>query len=1024
MADEWGEFLGTGAKKKSPQGDEWESFFGGGNKKRKNVAGGDEWETFLAGGPGEKVEKDDGKGILASLLTNAPVRGALTALDMPGRVIRASIHEASDAIGSGDASMEDFAGYLKNGIGTGDFVDTGNKWADRGLGLAGDILTDPFSYLSFGASGAAMAGVKGGARAMSKKAVANALAKEGLTDVADDVMRKGIHAADKDVLEKIGIQKGARFRAKIPGTDIGFSKHVGGEGLYDFVGKHVGENLGKVGGAIGSKLPDQLRTLPITNPAVRGGIEEMRFREHKQMGESLAKGIENAGLKNLDALNKQAKEVGLTGERVNEIMQGAKARNATEAVLARRMQTILRDVLFEGEAVPNGVDAAGNTLFKKAEDLTGRSRSLLEDYAPWQHSVEARKLVAEAGKRTGKQFGSLQQRGLKDADTFMGEAVDTTNNATRQASMNRIYRDKVRKETGADVDVDLFETDAFKLANSYIRGMSRSIAQDTWLNRIKSDPLLAARPDPFDLSPSAESVAAADEIAKIDDHIKTIARGRPEPLPGSRKAKKIAPLLERQGELKGTLEEQRTMVKSIAQEKHQAQIAKFVADGLEEIAADTYAEPWVKATMEKVAKATEPKELNKFIETFDWVTNRWKAYALLSPGYHFRNLLGGMFNNSFEGVDRATYGPMMRNLRQYQKGGINNVNPELRPYFKEMEKFGVLHGGNIRDISDIPTNGIRRKDGVMGEGMEFMDPTSLNNPVLAFNAKQAQKVEDFLRGSLFVHMRKKGSSVEEALEGINNYHFDYSELSPLETDVARRAIPFFTWTRKNFPLQVEQMWRNPGKYTMYTHIKNNLELGTEEEETVPEYYEDQLAIRSPFKTNDDERIYFMPDLPFRDLSENLNPEKGWLGSMNPIIKAPAENIAGKKFQTGVPMKDDWVPAPTNPAWDGILAALEPFGGKFGLPDVKRADDGTLMTTEREMYKIEQAMPVLGRFRRLYPSEKKYQDRAMTSWISFLAGLSSQTNTASAQQGEKYRVMIEEEERKKIDEALAKGSKQG
>jgi hypothetical protein len=52
--------------------------------------------------------------------------------------------------------------------------------------------------------------------------------------------------------------------------------------------------------------------------------------------------------------------------------------------------------------------------------------------------------------------------------------------------------------------------------------------------------------------------------------------------------------------------------------------------------------------------------------------------------------------------------------------------------------------------------------------------------------------------------------------------------------------------------------------------------------------------------------------------------------------------------------------------------------------------------------MEQFMPLLGRARRLAPSEQKYQDRMNTSWISFLTGFSMRTNTTSDQRSELYR----------------------
>ena len=75
--------------------------------------------------------------------------------------------------------------------GYGDYVNTGNKWADRALGFTGDVLLDPTTYLTLGTGTV----VKTTAKEAIEAGV-GAISREVLLSTADDVARKAVQAAD------------------------------------------------------------------------------------------------------------------------------------------------------------------------------------------------------------------------------------------------------------------------------------------------------------------------------------------------------------------------------------------------------------------------------------------------------------------------------------------------------------------------------------------------------------------------------------------------------------------------------------------------------------------------------------------------------------------------------------------------------------------------------------------------------------------------------------------------------------
>lgn len=69
-----------------------------------------------------------------------------------------------------------------------------------------------------------------------------------------------------------------------------------------------------------------------------------------------------------------------------------------------------------------------------------------------------------------------------------------------------------------------------------------------------------------------------------------------------------------------------------------------------------------------------------------------------------------------------------------------------------------------------------------------------------------------------------------------------------------------------------------------------------------------------------------------------------------------------------------------------------------MPTVIRRD-GEFLMTDKDLYKIEQAQPLLGRIRRLLPSEELYSDRRFTTVLSTIFGFGSFTNGERQQEGE-------------------------
>lgn len=154
----------------------------------------------------------------------------LTLVDTPRRAIISGINELIDLKPGGDeASFGDFLAQTRDtsyGFGTAFANPTGNKWLDRTIGLTGDILLDPITYLTFGtgafvkapASAALQAGVrattKGTARAASREAVESGVRRVPV-DLGKDATAaatKGLGVGQREAIEQIARQQRVGIR--------------------------------------------------------------------------------------------------------------------------------------------------------------------------------------------------------------------------------------------------------------------------------------------------------------------------------------------------------------------------------------------------------------------------------------------------------------------------------------------------------------------------------------------------------------------------------------------------------------------------------------------------------------------------------------------------------------------------------------------------------------------------------------------------------------------------------------------
>ena len=299
--------------------------------------------------------------------------------------------------------------------------------------------------------------------------------------------------------------------------------------------------------------------------------------------------------------------------------------------------------------------------------------------------------------------------------------------------------------------------------------------------------------------------------------------------------------------------------------------------------------------IDHVRKAFVGEETTQeFVKHFDKVQGYWKLQTLgLFPSYHVRNFIGNIWNNFLGGVVnpqvyQEAYDVL---LKVHKKIPLSKAEKEL---YESAIKHGVLGRGIMG--SEVPKLAPQKAVGIEKTVRATRRPAEMG---MRFGE---EFVEDPARMAHYIDKLKKKWSPEEAALSVKKYLFDYTELTPFEGNVLRRLMPFYTWTRKNIPLQVEAFLKQPGKPLSFVKLREEMGKAagvTEEEKTfLPEWVKKRLPFFVPTKGK--EKRFFPVEswLPLGDLMKLGRPQDIAGELLTPFIKIPVEMTTNKVYYFG------------------------------------------------------------------------------------------------------------------------------
>ena len=305
--------------------------------------------------------------------------------------------------------------------------------------------------------------------------------------------------------------------------------------------------------------------------------------------------------------------------------------------------------------------------------------------------------------------------------------------------------------------------------------------------------------------------------------------------------------------------------------------------------------------------------LKAFAENANKATRLWKTAATIGrPTFVPRNLIGGMYNNFMLGVRPRDYAAVATNVKRFRKefvktGSIDraiaSVADDFQPVLRAMVDSDLLNTGFNHELQQVIEDGAVRFT-------QRINPTDIENfELYRRNATFMQDSEDFLRAAAFVRFYDPTNpqSAEFAKSMSLAAHFDYDNLSTVEQSI-KRLVPFFVWSRRNIPLQIQGALERPGVMMTYKHLMTNIDESAEDipqNDFAKSKYLSGFAAETGIVLNEGTpwwgQLILDPDVPIKDLDEALGALgqgetlKFFTSLLNPGITLPFDMQATSEY---------------------------------------------------------------------------------------------------------------------------------
>lgn len=346
-------------------------------------------------------------------------------------------------------------------------------------------------------------------------------------------------------------------------------------------------------------------------------------------------------------------------------------------------------------------------------------------------------------------------------------------------------------------------------------------------------------------------------------------------------------------------------------------------------------------SMNQAGKLQFDNDTKALLSMYDKWLHIWKLnVTAVIPGFHARNAYANNFQNyldlGMEALNPKTQTEAIKVLRgmdgiiKDRFGKIHKL-ADIREY---AERIGILDSGLF--AKDLPMEFSKSYNIGKANLLNKINPTDVDNFIpYKLGREVGNNIENQARLVNFIGNIKRGLSYQEAAEHVNKFLFDYNDITEFERHFMKRAIPFYTWMRKNAPLQLEQMFTNPKRYQPIAKVWKEIEGITPTSDRVDKKYINDFAqdwIQMPVKVKNpdgrEEPVFWNPNLPVGDIDRIPNPlnipdaVQTILTQSSPFIKVPIELSANKNMFFDSPINRGMGHTENMPGWLSPMAYIK------------------------------------------------------------------------------------------------------
>jgi hypothetical protein len=338
---------------------------------------------------------------------------------------------------------------------------------------------------------------------------------------------------------------------------------------------------------------------------------------------------------------------------------------------------------------------------------------------------------------------------------------------------------------------------------------------------------------------------------------------------------------------------------------------------------NVYFPPEIGDALKKSYKTfTDPAAGGDLLRYFDKVQQAWKLnMTALNPGHHIRNFGGDVYLNFEDGLKNpARYTDSAKVLQNWRD------NPTA---FKMTIGNMDVDAGRLMDL--FTRNGgksgfFRQEYAQTAKGIQGV----VRHPVESIR-QAAEMREDWTRMAHFLDVMDKGGAkgikassdadlealAKEAGQRVRKFNIDYGDLTPFEKNTMKRVVPFYTWMRKNIPLQLETLAMDPSKISVVPKGLRALQSITGQQpdtqsvlglNTVPQWLREMAGVRVAGEGVGRNQIYWNPNIiPSTDIGQYFGSGsptdigRQFLSGLTPMARVPIEQATGRMLSSGAPV---------------------------------------------------------------------------------------------------------------------------